>query len=215
MVLSSRILCSSGLAADIQPVDGGDTRGTSGSESAVDSPPHAFYHFWEMDRVDHGVLFLIETVFYFDAFGGFDDMGDIVVAPVCDCRAEVGKVKRSGQNFSLSDREGNNSCRVPVAFSIGPVVCFPGRNASAELGREVASELASKPETQHHVMPVVKGLLYIVIFLVVEDVLQHIAVICVTGHHDRFFHIEGRAVVMASQLPSCSEMVSGAARVHV
>ena len=110
IVGTAGVLGRSGLAAHVQSVDVGDPGGSTHAGAGIDGPPHAFDDLGEMDRIDLRVLPLVVFRVDFHAFGGLDDVRDVIVAAVGDGSAQVGQVHRGGEDLSLADRQGND-CR--------------------------------------------------------------------------------------------------------
>ena len=158
-----------------------------------------------------GVLLFLEAGVDVNALGLLDDVRDIVVPAVGDGGAEVGKVHRRCQDLSLTYGKGDDRGGIPPAFAVGPVVGFGRGNAAGPLRREVAAQLAPEAEAHHHLPPVVKAVGDVVILLVVQYVLEHVAVVRVAGHHYGFLHIQGALVHVAARLVAGSEVVALAA----
>ena len=135
-------------------------------------------------------------------------MRNIVVPPVGDGGTEVRQVHGRSQDFSLADGKRNHGGGVPAPAPVGPVVGFGRGDAAGKLGRKIAAQLAPEAETLHIFVPGVQTLCHIVVFAVVQDILEHVAIIGVAGHHDALLHVEGAFVHMAAQFVAGAEMIA-------
>src|SRR5574344_2104834 len=72
----------------------------------------------------------------------------------------------------------------------------------------------TESETFQIFMPFVQRFSRTLVFLVLQDVLHHVAEISVAGHHDSFFQVKRRPMCMASQFVA-AEVVTFVARVCV
>ena len=130
--------------------------------------------------------------------GGFEDVGDVVVAPVGQDGSEVGKVQGGTTQFALSDGQGNHREGTPTAAAVHPVVEGGIRDVATLLSREVTAQLFAKAETLDQFPPVGEGGLNRIVCRVVQDVAEQFAVIGIAGHHDRFPEIHGGRVGVAT-----------------
>ncbi len=178
------------------------------ARAGVHRPPHALDHLGEVQSIHHRILRLGKPLVNLNALGGLDDVRNKVVPAVGDGGAEVCQVHGRRQDFSLADGKGNHRSGVPASASVGTVVRLGGRNAAAELGREIAPELAPEPKAHHHLPPVVQALGHIVKLALVQDILEHVAVVGVAAHHDALLHVERALVHMAAQLVPGTKVVA-------
>ena len=144
--------------------------------------------------------------------GILDDMRNIIIAPVGYGRTQVGEMQRRASDLSLTDGQGDDSGRLPSALPVVLVVIFRIRDESPEFGREVAAELLAESEAHHIFPPFVQRIIDAFIFRILQQCPQYIAVIGIAGHHDGLLEIDGRLMLVASELVS-SEMIAHAARV--
>ena len=135
------------------------------------------------------------------------------MSPVGDGGAQVGQVHRGSQDFSLADGKGNHRGGIPPSAAVCPVVRARRGDAAGELRREVAPQFASETKTLHILVPMVQAVGHGVIFAVIDNIFEHVAIVGVAGHHEAFLHVDGRAVPVAAQLVPGAVMVAMRARV--
>src|SRR5574344_2093464 len=87
VVSSTWVLGGSCLSANVQAWDCRNACSTTGTESAVHSPPHTIDYFPVLCSVHHRVMALMIFRIDFHSWRIFYDVRDYIIASVCDCCA--------------------------------------------------------------------------------------------------------------------------------
>ena len=93
------------------------------------------------------------------ALDGMHDMGDIIVAAVGDSGTEIGYLKGSGSDLTLTDGDGNDGKGVPRT-AISLVVILGIGNHSSSLSREVDAKFIAETHADEVVLPTCHGTLH-------------------------------------------------------
>ena len=118
------------------------------------------------------------------------------MAPVGHGGHHVGHLKRCAAQFALSDRQRDDGQSVPSS-PVGLVIKSRFGHVAVQLAREVRAELTAVSEAADVVRPQVEPFVYVAVFLVFDDVAEHVAEISVARVLDRSLQVERRVVLMA------------------